>query len=126
MEQGSLRADVNISIFPYDTEKENISDNISVNSEGLNTNDELVPNSSNPKVEIKNLNSIRQVVSAIEYEGIRQTKLFLSCKKISRETRTFDPNLKKTVLLRKKEGEVDYRFMPDPNLPPLKLNPKVQ
>lgn len=62
---------------------------------------------------------------AIEYEGKRQTELLLSSKPIRKETRTFDPVSKRTNVLRTKEDDVDYRFMPEPNLPPLKLNPKV-
>ena len=62
---------------------------------------------------------------AIEYEGLRQTDLLLSSTIIKKETRTFDPIQKRTSILRTKEDDVDYRFMPEPNLPPLKLNPKV-
>jgi len=125
MEQGSLRADVNVSIFPYTAGVNEDNEDITSNNIGENERNKLPYMYSNSRVEIKNLNSIRQVISAVEYEGIRQTKMLLSSTPISIETRTFDPKLKKTVLLRKKEGEVDYRFMPDPNLPPLKLNAKT-
>ena len=105
MEEGSLRCDLNVSIAPIEV----IDDNI-------------LSRAGN-RVEIKNLNSIRQVQLAAEYEALRQSKAILvDDSPTSQETRTFDIKRNQTVVLRTKEGAKDYRFMPEPDLPPLILN----
>lgn len=110
MEEGSLRVDLNVSIQPLPVvEKE----------------DETTPGIvGGNRVEVKNLNSLKQVQQAAEYEAIRQAQLFEEGKSF-RETRTFNPRSGETVLIRTKEGEEDYRFMPEPDLPPVVLNEKV-
>jgi aspartyl-tRNA(Asn)/glutamyl-tRNA(Gln) amidotransferase subunit B len=120
MEEGSLRVDLNVSIWPINDDD----------------NNQFIPNLNN-RVEVKNLNSLRQVQQATEYEALRQAKLVSennssnneSDDKNSRvtfkETRTFHVKSGKTVLIRTKEGEEDYRFMPEPDLPPLVLNEQV-
>ena len=96
MEQGSLRADVNVSV-----NKE---------GEGLGT-----------RCEIKNLNSFKHISSAIVYESKRQIKLIESGKNVDQETRLYDINSGETRSMRSKEDAHDYRYFPDPDLLPLVL-----
>ncbi len=95
MEKGQLRCDVNISLKPKGSEK-------------LGT-----------KVELKNINSFRFIVKAIEYEIERQSKLLKKGEKIVQETRLFDPSSGKTYTMRTKEEAHDYRYFPDPDLLPV-------
>lgn len=97
MEEGSLRCDVNISLAPEGAAQ-------------LGT-----------KVEIKNLNSINNVQKAIEKEIERQSQLLDKGEEIVQSTMRFDEALQETVLMRKKEGSIDYRYFPDPNIPPIQL-----
>lgn len=97
MEEGSLRCDVNVSLRPE-------------GSEILGT-----------KVEIKNMNSLRNIQRAIEYEIIRQTELLNSGIQIIQETRTFDAHLGITNSMRVKESMNDYRYFPEPDLAPLEI-----
>ena len=96
MEQGSLRADVNVS----------------VNKDG----EEL-----GTRCEIKNLNSFKHISSAIVYESKRQIKLIDSGKRVDQETRLYDINSGETRSMRSKEDAHDYRYFPDPDLLPLVL-----
>uniref|UniRef100_A0A4X2KVD4 Glutamyl-tRNA(Gln) amidotransferase subunit B, mitochondrial n=1 Tax=Vombatus ursinus TaxID=29139 RepID=A0A4X2KVD4_VOMUR len=73
------------------------------------------------RTEVKNLNSIRFLAKAIDYEIQRQIEELRNGGKILNETRAFDEKLGCTVSMRDKEGKQDYRFMPEPNLPPLIL-----
>nr|XP_012803624.2 glutamyl-tRNA(Gln) amidotransferase subunit B, mitochondrial isoform X1 [Jaculus jaculus] len=73
------------------------------------------------RTEVKNLNSIRFLAKAIDYEIQRQISELENGGEILNETRSFDHKLGCTVPMRDKEGEQDYRFMPEPNLPPLVL-----
>ncbi|MGB9766236.1 MAG: Asp-tRNA(Asn)/Glu-tRNA(Gln) amidotransferase subunit GatB [Sulfurihydrogenibium sp.] len=97
MEKGQLRCDVNISLKPKGSDK-------------LGT-----------KVELKNINSFRFIVKAIEYEIERQSKLLKKGEKIIQETRLFDPESGKTYTMRTKEEAHDYRYFPDPDLLPIVL-----
>ena len=97
MEEGSLRCDVNVSLRPE-------------GSEILGT-----------KVEIKNMNSLRNIQRAIEHEIIRQTDLLNSDIQIIQETRTFDAHLGITNSMRVKESMNDYRYFPEPDLSPLEI-----
>ncbi len=97
MEEGSMRCDVNISL-----NKPN---------EGYGT-----------KTEIKNLNSISNVQKAIDYEIERQSKMLDNGETIIQATRRFDESTKTTVEMRKKEGSVDYKFFPEPNIFPIRLS----
>lgn len=94
MEQGSLRCDVNISVRKKGQEK-------------LGT-----------RVEIKNLNSVRFIKKAIEFESKRLIELLEEGKTIVQETRGFDENNFSTYSIRTKEDEDDYRYFADPDLPP--------
>ena len=108
MEEGSLRCDLNVSIAPIlDT----------------NNTDNVLSLTGN-RVEVKNLNSLRQVQQAAEYEALRQSKAFQE-NPTAQETRTFDVKRNRTKVIRTKEGAKDYRFMPEPDLPPLLLNEKA-
>lgn len=98
MEEGSMRCDVNISLRPY-------------GYDGYGT-----------KTEIKNLNSISNVQKAIDAEVIRQSKLYLEGKSVVQATRRYDEASRDTVLMRKKEGDVDYKFFPEPNILPIRLD----
>jgi aspartyl-tRNA(Asn)/glutamyl-tRNA(Gln) amidotransferase subunit B len=94
MEEGSLRCDANISIRHRGETR-------------LGT-----------KVEVKNLNSIRHVKKAIEYEIKRMIELVESGGTVLQQTRSFDANTESTFALRSKEEANDYRYFPDPDLPP--------
>lgn len=109
MESGSIRCDVNVSVRPA----------ASSDSASTSENSDLVWNN---RVEMKNLNSLRSIMRAIEYEAARQVELLEAGQHIERETRQFDAVRGKTVRMRSKEDAVDYRFMPDPDLRPLELS----
>jgi aspartyl-tRNA(Asn)/glutamyl-tRNA(Gln) amidotransferase subunit B len=117
MEEGSLRCDLNVSIAPWDSSEEPM--------DTENPFRGLLPPGTGHRVEVKNLNSMKQIVAAAEYEAKRQAVAHLEGNPTTNETRTFDVKTGKTVLIRSKEGAVDYRFMPEPDLPPLVLNEDV-
>ncbi|XP_073720488.1 glutamyl-tRNA(Gln) amidotransferase subunit B, mitochondrial isoform X2 [Misgurnus anguillicaudatus] len=71
------------------------------------------------RTEVKNINSVRHLAKAIDYEIQRQMELLQSGGRVLNETRAFDSKSGNTVPMRDKEGLQDYRFMPEPNLPPL-------
>jgi aspartyl-tRNA(Asn)/glutamyl-tRNA(Gln) amidotransferase subunit B len=98
MQEGSLRADVNVS----------------VRKEGDAT--------LGTRCEIKNVNSIKFMQMAIDYEAKRQVELLESGKSIDQETRLFDTKKNETRSMRSKEDAHDYRYFPDPDLLPLKLS----
>jgi aspartyl-tRNA(Asn)/glutamyl-tRNA(Gln) amidotransferase subunit B len=95
MEEGSLRADANISVRPAGASE-------------LGT-----------KVEIKNLNSVRSLERALKFEQERQTSAVLAGETLVQETRHFEEESGKTSTLRSKEEAFDYRYFPEPDLPPL-------
>src|SRR6185503_12238103 len=75
------------------------------------------------KVEIKNMNSFRNVQHALEYEIKRQARALDTGERIVQETRLWDPDRGHTVSMRSKEFAHDYRYFPEPDLPPLDLAP---
>lgn len=97
MEQGSMRCDVNISVREF-------------GSEILNT-----------KVEIKNMNSMKEVHKAIKKEEARQIQLYSYGEghKVIQETRRWDAAKGRTITMRTKENAQDYRYFPEPDLPPV-------
>ena len=101
MEKGQMRVEVNISL--RDKQQE--------------TN-----NKYGTKVEIKNLNSIKTAMDAVDYEIKRQTKLLEASEKVKQETRGWDETKKATFSQRSKEEAHDYRYFPEPDLPPLKYD----
>jgi aspartyl-tRNA(Asn)/glutamyl-tRNA(Gln) amidotransferase subunit B len=97
MEEGSLRCDANVSVRP-------------VGDQALGV-----------KTELKNLNSFRHVQRALEYEIARQIDLVRSGGVVDHETRLWDADTGRTVTMRGKEEAHDYRYFPEPDLPPLAL-----
>lgn len=97
LEDGSLRADVNISIRPFGQKE------------------------FGNKVEIKNINSINNVKKAIDFEINRQTQLLLKNEKVIQETRRFDDSQNITVHMREKTNAVNYRYIHEPNIMTVKL-----
>ena len=97
MEEGSMRADVNVSVRKPGGE--------------LGT-----------RTETKNVNSVRFVMAVVEHEARRQVELIESGGKVAQETRLFDPDKGVTRVLRSKEDAHDYRYFPDPDLLPVELD----
>ena len=100
MEEGSLRADINVSVRKP--------------GEDLGT-----------RCEIKNVNSIKFIGQAINYEARRQIELLEDSKNINQETRLFDPKKGETRSMRSKEEAHDYRYFPDPDLLPLSFSSDI-
>lgn len=121
MEEGSLRCDLNISIAPTDPTSHNLECVPSHDEEDGPFSQHLPPGVGN-RVEVKNLNSLRQIIQATEYEAIQQASDRLEGRKVSQETKTFIPRSGETETIRKKGGAVDYRFLPEPDLPPLRIS----
>jgi aspartyl-tRNA(Asn)/glutamyl-tRNA(Gln) amidotransferase subunit B len=95
MQEGSFRCDANVSVRPMGSDK-------------LGT-----------RCEIKNLNSFRFLQQAIEFEVRRQVELLEDGGTVVQETRLYDPDRDETRSMRSKEDAQDYRYFPDPDLPPL-------
>ncbi|CCI49321.1 unnamed protein product [Albugo candida] len=111
MEDGSLRCDLNVSVRPVGVEE-----SIDCNT---HTNPELL----GQRVEIKNMNSIRNMIRAAEFEAKRQIAwIEETSSPVAAETRSFDSISGITKKSRSKETEKDYRFMPEPDLLPLILD----
>jgi len=77
------------------------------------------------RVEMKNLNSLEKIRKAIEYEIARQIEAHANGEVQKRDTLAFDEKLGKTIKMRSKEGAADYRFIPDPDLPVIKIDKKL-
>lgn len=101
LEEGSLRVDVNISVMEE-------------NSKVFGT-----------RTEIKNLNSVKSIVSAIEYEKKRQIQILESGGKIEKDTLRYDEKSRKTIVMRQKEDANDYRYFPEPDILPLYVSDDV-
>ena len=98
MDEGSMRCDVNVSVRPY-------------GSSELRT-----------RCEMKNVNSVKFVMQAIENEAKRHIEVYENGGTVEQETRQFDPTSGQTKVMRKKEFAHDYRYFPEPDLPPLVLS----
>ncbi|MEO1094211.1 MAG: Asp-tRNA(Asn)/Glu-tRNA(Gln) amidotransferase subunit GatB [Cyanobacteria bacterium J06638_28] len=98
MQEGSLRCDVNISVRPVGQEK------------------------FGTKVEIKNMNSFSAIQKAIEYEIDRQIAAIEDGEKIVQETRLWEEGKQCTISMRSKEGSSDYRYFPEPDIPPIEVS----
>lgn len=130
MEMGSLRCDLNVSIAPLEDEVNASSDDILSYINEMRRSRSALPNNTGDRVEVKNLNSLRQIIAATEYEALRQSGSSLNDNPTGRETRTFIvkpvspqyPLGGETFCIRSKGDAVDYRFMPEPDLPPLILD----
>jgi aspartyl-tRNA(Asn)/glutamyl-tRNA(Gln) amidotransferase subunit B len=101
MQEGSLRCDANVSVMPRGSGK-------------LGT-----------RCEIKNMNSFRFIKQAIEYEARRQVDVVEGGGTVVQETRLFDPDRGETRSMRGKEEAHDYRYFPEPDLPPLVVPPAL-
>lgn len=102
MEKGHMRCEVNISLRPEGQEK------------------------FGTKVEVKNLNSFKAVERSIEYEILRQTEVLNEGGSVVQETRGWNEDKGETFSQRVKEEAHDYRYFPDPDLPPLDLSPAAK
>jgi aspartyl-tRNA(Asn)/glutamyl-tRNA(Gln) amidotransferase subunit B len=100
MQEGSLRCDVNISVRP-------------VGQQEFGT-----------KVEIKNMNSFSAIQKAIDYEIERQIAAVENGEPIYQETRLWEEGSQRTKSMRMKEGSSDYRYFPEPDLPPIEVSPQ--
>jgi aspartyl-tRNA(Asn)/glutamyl-tRNA(Gln) amidotransferase subunit B len=99
MQEGSLRCDVNLSVRP-------------AGSNELGT-----------RTEMKNLNSFKAIARAIAYESRRQQELIeMDHKRVIQETRRWDENKDATISMRSKENAQDYRYFPEPDIPPMELS----
>jgi len=125
MEKGQMRVEVNISLSESDGGGTGKLTSLRTDEEG-NPTEAKFPNSSSKKlgtkVEIKNLNSFRSVERAVEYEIKRQTAVLEAGEKVIHETRGWDEDKQKTFSQREKEMAHDYRYFPEPDLPPLKIS----
>lgn len=98
MQEGSLRCDVNISVRPVGQKEFGV------------------------KVEIKNMNSFSAIQKAIEYEIERQIEAINNGEPIIQETRLWEEGTQRTISMRVKEGSSDYRYFPEPDLPPMEVS----
>ncbi len=111
MEKGEMRCEANISMQEHNKWKYE--------------NGQIKPIGNyklNPKVELKNINSFKYMEKAIDYEIKRQVKALTNNEELTQETRGWDNNKGITFSQRVKETSADYRYFPEPDIPPLKIN----
>jgi aspartyl-tRNA(Asn)/glutamyl-tRNA(Gln) amidotransferase subunit B len=112
MEKGEMRCEANISI--QEKGKWEYKGNCEIKTLG---NYKL-----NPKVEVKNINSFKAIEKAINYEIKRQKKALTTSEKLIQETRGWDEKKGKTISQRIKETSADYRYFPEPDIPPISIS----
>ncbi len=112
MEKGEMRCEANVSVQKKGAWKYEKGEIKPVGKAKLN-----------PKVEVKNINSFRSLEKAIEFEIARQTKLIDDGTEIKAETRGWQDSKNETVGQRTKETSADYRYFPEPDIPPLTITP---
>ena len=112
MEKGEMRCEANISI--QEKGKWKYEGNCEIKTLG--------DYKLNPKVEVKNINSFKAIERAINYEVERQKKALESGEKLIQETRGWDENKGKTISQRIKETSADYRYFPEPDIPPIRIS----
>ena len=127
MQHGQLRVDCNVNIVP-------------IHHDNNNNNNNQRPRHKHPRVEVKNLNSIQQIEESIQYEAYRQVQVLeeryeqqyssnnnndFVLSPLLEETRTYNALSKRTELLRYKDQQQDYRFLPELDLPPCIINRTV-
>lgn len=98
MDEGSMRCDASVSVRPFGS------------------------NELRPRAEIKNVNSVKFAMQAIEFEARRQIEVYENGGTVEQQTRNFDQNTGETKFLRIKENANEYRYFPEPDLPPLVLS----
>ena len=101
MQEGSMRADVNLSVRPIGSEKYGT------------------------RTEMKNINSFKAIERAIAYESARQIKLIESGGEVIQETRRWDDNKGESISMRSKENAQDYRYFPEPDIPPIIISEEM-
>ncbi len=101
MQEGSMRADINLSVRPIGSQK------------------------FGTRTEMKNLNSFRAIERAINYESNRQIELIENGGEVIQETRRWDDSKGKSFSMRSKENAQDYRYFPEPDIPPLIISEKM-
>lgn len=111
MEKGQMRCEANVSIQEHG--KWSYNGNCEIKAIG--------DYKLNPKIEVKNINSFKALEKAIEYEIKRQTQAIEDGKSLIQETRGWNENKSKTVSQRVKETSADYRYFPEPDIPPITI-----
>ena len=119
MEKGHMRLEANVSIMKIADIRGQDADQRGNNSQHKSALSQSKSATLGTKVEVKNINSFRSLGSAIEYEIKRQEEVLEKGEKISQETRGWDDVKQKTFSQRAKEEAHDYRYFPDPDLPPM-------
>jgi len=125
MEKGNMRCEVNLSLMDTNEPriarmKEELGRDVTISD--IRAKFENISEFFGTKVEVKNINSFRFVEKAINYEIQRQTEVLESGEKVIQETRGWDSVKNVTVSQRKKESAHDYRYFPEPDIPPLEFN----
>lgn len=113
MEKGQMRCEANVSVQEKGKWKYEDGQIKAIGKHKLN-----------PKIEIKNINSFRAVEKAIDYEIKRQIKAVEDGEKLVQETRGWDENKNETISQRLKETSAEYRYFPEPDIPPLNIDKK--
>jgi aspartyl-tRNA(Asn)/glutamyl-tRNA(Gln) amidotransferase subunit B len=115
MEKGEMRCEANISLQEKGS-WQYLQDGVITAKKGKTLN---------PKVELKNINSFKAIEKGIEYEILEQTKKLENGEELEPETKGWDEKKQITVRQRRKENSADYRYFPEPDIPPIKITKKL-